>query len=53
MGVQLTDIVTKHQIKLEELQGRKISIDAFNTLYQFLAIIRQMDGTPLMDSQGN
>ena len=27
-------------------------VDAFNTLYQFLSIIRQKDGTPLMDSQG-
>jgi len=28
------------------------AIDAFNTLYQFLSIIRQKDGTPLMDRQG-
>jgi flap endonuclease-1 len=27
-------------------------VDAFNTLYQFLSIIRQRDGTPLMDSRG-
>ena len=34
------------------MKGKKISIDAYNALYQFLAAIRQPDGTPLMDSQG-
>jgi flap endonuclease-1 len=27
-------------------------VDAFNTLYQFLSIIRQQDGTPLKDGSG-
>jgi len=52
MGVQLTDLVTKHEMELEALKGRKIGIDAFVSLYQFLSIIRQYDGTPLMDSRG-
>lgn len=52
MGVQLGEIVSKEKLELEHLAGRKIAIDAFNSLYQFLAIIRQYDGTPLMDSQG-
>jgi len=34
------------------LRGRSVAIDAYNTLYQFLSIIRQPDGTPLRDSQG-
>lgn len=38
--------------KLKELSGRSIAIDAYNTLYQFLAIIRQPDGTPLKDNKG-
>jgi flap endonuclease-1 len=42
------------EIELTELKGRKIAIDAFNTLYQFLTIIRdRMTGKPLMDSKGH
>lgn len=52
MGVQLGEIIPKEKIELEQLSGRKIAIDAFNSLYQFLSIIRQPDGTPLMDSKG-
>jgi len=53
MGVQLGSIVPKKEIELVELSGRKIAIDAFNTLYQFLSIIRdRMTGEPLRDSKG-
>jgi flap endonuclease-1 len=52
MGVDLTDLVPEHETSLEGLNGKTIAIDAFNTLYQFLSIIRQMDGTPLVDSRG-
>ncbi|MEM0372217.1 MAG: flap structure-specific endonuclease, partial [archaeon] len=52
MGVQLGDIGVKKKIELEDLKDRVIAIDAFNSLYQFLSIIRQFDGTPLMDSEG-
>ena len=52
MGVNLRDIVPKNIVKLEDLSGKVIAIDAYNTLYQFLSIIRQPDGTPLMDSSG-
>ncbi|OYT62932.1 MAG: flap endonuclease-1 [Thermofilum sp. ex4484_15] len=53
MGVDLKDlIVAKREISLSELRNRVIAIDAYNALYQFLATIRQPDGTPLMDSQG-
>jgi flap endonuclease-1 len=52
MGVQLGEIIPKEKIEFERLSGRKIAIDAFNSLYQFLSIIRQPDGTPLMDSKG-
>lgn len=51
MGVQLGDIAPKKNITIEDLRGRKIGVDAFNTLYQFLSIIRQPDGTPLQDSK--
>ncbi len=52
MGIILSDIVTPETRTLEDFSGKILAIDAFNTLYQFLAIIRQPDGTPLMDQQG-
>jgi flap endonuclease-1 len=52
LGVNLRDIVSKTVVKLENLSGKSIAIDAYNALYQFLAIIRQPDGTPLKDSTG-
>ncbi len=39
-------------VDIKQLQGKTISVDAYNALYQFLASIRQPDGTPLMDSKG-
>lgn len=42
----------KLEVKLEQLAGRVVALDAYNALYQFLASIRQPDGTPLMDSRG-
>ncbi|MCJ7430763.1 flap endonuclease-1 [Candidatus Bathyarchaeota archaeon] len=52
MGVNLRDLVPKTTVKLEDLSGKSIAIDAYNALYQFLAIIRQPDGTPLKDNLG-
>ena len=52
MGVQLGDIVPKHAVELGQLGGKRIAIDAMNSLYQFLAIIRQRDGELLKDSKG-
>ena len=52
MGVDLGDLLQRKKIEIKDLSGRWVAIDAFNTLYQFLSIIRQKDGTPLMDSQG-
>lgn len=42
----------KTKVDLKSLSGKSIAIDAYNALYQFLAIIRQPDGTPLKDSSG-
>ena len=56
MGVNFSDIVaeTKKDIVLRDLQGKKIAVDAFNTIFQFLSIIRdRMTGEPLRDSKGN
>jgi len=52
MGVDLGDLVPAKKIAVSDLSGRTIAIDAYNALYQFLSIIRQPDGTPLMDSKG-
>jgi flap endonuclease-1 len=55
MGVKINELVNevKRTITFENLFKKSIAIDAFNTIYQFLAIIRQRDGTPLKDYQGN
>lgn len=53
MGVDLGDLAAKNTISLDSLSGRIIAVDAFNVLYQFLASIRQEDGTPLQDFRGN
>lgn len=52
MGVQLGDIVTRQKFELAQLRGKVIAIDALNSLYQFLSIIRQRDGELLRDSRG-
>lgn len=50
MGVNLKDITEAKPINYADLEGKTIAVDALNTIYQFLASIRQADGTPLMDS---
>lgn len=52
-GVKISGIVPKEETSAESLAGKTLAFDAFNTLYQFLSIIRQADGAPLMDSHGN
>ena len=52
MGVDIGDLVVRHEVDFRELSGRTVAIDAFNALYQFISIIRQRDGTPLMDRNG-
>jgi len=52
MGVQLGDLVSRQKVELGGLNGKIIAIDAFNSLYQFLSIIRQRDGELLRDSKG-
>ena len=52
MGVDLGDLVSHRKIMLDELSGKTFAVDAYNALYQFLAIIRGPTGAPLMDRQG-
>ncbi len=53
MGFNLSPIVVKQQLVLDDLRGRTLAVDANNMLYQFLALIRMRDGRPFTDSQGN
>lgn len=53
MGIKLSDIVEKKEISFDELEHKKIAVDTSNMLFQFISSIRQGDGTPLMDSNGN
>jgi len=54
MGVNIKELISpvKKEISMNDLSHKVIAIDAYNTLYQFLATIRQKDGTPLMDAKG-
>jgi len=53
MGVKVGDIIPKEDISWDDLKGKVLAVDSSNMLYQFLSSIRQRDGTPLMDSDGN
>jgi flap endonuclease-1 len=52
LGVNLRVLVPKTKVDFKSLSGKTVAIDAYNSLYQFLAIIRQPDGTPLKDRSG-
>lgn len=53
MGVQLGGLIKGETIEMLQLSGKRIAVDAFNTLYQFLSIIRDREtGQPLVDSKG-
>ena len=52
MGVNLAKIVPRSKMTLKALRGKVIAIDAYNTLYQFLSIIRDYRGQPLKDRSG-
>ncbi len=51
MGLNISEIIPRKELKISDLNGKMVCVDAFNSLYQFLTSIRQPDGTPLMDSQ--
>lgn len=53
MGLQIGDLVSRKEVAFKDLKGKTIAVDAFNAIYQFLSSVRQPDGTPLMDSNGN
>jgi len=51
VGVVLTPIIVKETLALGDLRGRVLAVDGNGELYQFLALIRLRDGTPLRDSK--
>jgi len=51
MGLNIREIIPRKEIKVSELNGKTVCVDAFNVLYQFLSSVRQIDGTPLMDKK--
>ncbi len=53
MGVALREVLTDYKVPVgwDALSGCA-AIDGNNALYQFLSIIRQQDGTPLMNREG-
>ncbi len=53
MAVALGKLVAdvKEQIEFSDISNRILAVDAYNTIYQFLSIIRQPDGSPLVDSK--
>ena len=52
MGIDLGNIIPRKKVALASLSNSKMAVDAYNTLYQFLAIIRGVGGEHLHDSQG-
>lgn len=53
MGVKkISDLFKGTPIDLEQLRQKKLAVDAFNIIYQFLASIRGYDGSLLSDSEG-
>jgi flap endonuclease-1 len=53
MGVKLTDLMPRQEIKPESLASKAVAIDASNHLYQFLTTIRAPDGSLFTDKHGN
>ncbi len=53
MGVNLKGLFEPETVDSSSLSNQKLAVDAYNTIYQFLSTIRQYDGTPLKDSNGN
>lgn len=52
MGLPFRDIVHPDELPWERLSGRMLAVDGYNAIYQFLATIRQRDGRPMSDAQG-
>ena len=52
MGLDLKPLLVREKTQLESFTNKIVAIDAYNAIYQFLAIIRGPEGLHLTDSQG-
>lgn len=52
MGLDLKALTTREKTSLESFSSKVVAIDAYNAIYQFLAIIRGPDGLHLSDAEG-
>ena len=52
MGLDLKPLLVREKTQLESFTNKVVAIDAYNAIYQFLAIIRGPEGLHLTDSQG-
>ena len=52
MGLDLKPLVKSSPIMIPELSGKVIAVDAYNTIYQFLATIRGITGELLTNNNG-
>ena len=53
LGVLLTPIIFRKELELDDLRGKSFAVDGYIVLHEFLAMIRDRAGTPLMDKDGN
>ncbi len=53
MGVKFKDITNPEKLTMGDLKSKVLTIDASNVIYKFLTTMRQVDGTPLKDLNGN
>jgi flap endonuclease-1 len=52
MGLDLKSLLVRDKTKLESFTNKIVAIDAYNAIYQFLAIIRGPEGLHLTDAEG-
>ena len=52
MGLDLKPLLIREKTQLESFTNKIVAIDAYNAIYQFLAIIRGPEGLHLTDSHG-
>ena len=53
MGLDLKPLLIREKTNLESFTNKIVAIDAYNAIYQFLAIIRGPEGLHLSDAQGH
>ncbi len=52
MGCKIVELLDADKIKIEDLSGKVLLVDAHNILYQFLTTIRGPDGMPFTGRNG-